>query len=607
MHYFRKLSRQALMITCFTSIFGLNLMAHDHAGLFSSHTTSDLITFHPNQEFERVVLTLSGPDGLVFSQEFSGLNVPFLEVIDANGNLLADGPYSYELRAVPKLSSAVKDVLRASRESGDYAAVNDLRQRGEIPNEAMAFSGHFQVQNGYILDSNTPEPKGAELSMKSDGRADGETPGKPTPGDDQVIVDDPADLDDSDLNTRDQVILDDLIVDGSACIGFDCVNGESFSFDTIRLKENNLRIKFLDTSVGSFPSTDWQLTANASANGGANKFSIDDITGGRTPFTVEGNAPNNALYVDDGGRLGLGTSIPVADVHIVDGDTPTLRLQQDGSSGFAPQTWDVAGNETSFFIRDATNGSTLPFRIRPGAPSQSLVIGTDGNVGVGILTPTEELHVVGSGLITGTSGTASLTVLEDSAVVDNSRDLLVLSNNGHARFRLDNTDEGGTWSFINRGTNFLISRNGSGVEEFRVDETTGDVEIAGMLTEMSDVNRKKNFEPVDPESILERVAQLPITTWQYKNDESGARHLGPMAQDFAALFGLGKTDTGIGGLDETGVALSAIQGLYQRLLQKEAELEEKDALIEQLMERDEEISNRLLALENLISNPRANQ
>ena len=44
----------------------------------------------------------------------------------------------------------------------------------------------------------------------------------------------------------DQVILDDLIVDGSACIGFDCVNGESFGFDTLRLKENNLRIKFQD-------------------------------------------------------------------------------------------------------------------------------------------------------------------------------------------------------------------------------------------------------------------------------------------------------------------------------------------------------------------------
>ncbi len=105
----------------------------------------------------------------------------------------------------------------------------------------------------------------------------------------------------------DQVILDDLIVDGSACIGFDCVNGESFGFDTIRIKENNLRIRAQDTSsTSSFPSNDWQITFNDSSNGGANKFSIDDIDGGRTPFTIEAGAPSNSLYVDDGGRLGLG-------------------------------------------------------------------------------------------------------------------------------------------------------------------------------------------------------------------------------------------------------------------------------------------------------------
>ena len=162
----------------------------------------------------------------------------------------------------------------------------------------------------------------------------------------------------------DQVILDDLIVDGSTCVGFDCVNGESFGFDTIRVKENNLRIKFQDTSnSASFPTNDWQLTANDTSNGGANKFSIDDIDNSRTPFTIEASAPSHSLYVDDGGRLGLGTNIPVVDAHIKSGNTPTVRLEQDGSSGFTAQTWDMAGNETNFFIRDATNGSTLPFRI----------------------------------------------------------------------------------------------------------------------------------------------------------------------------------------------------------------------------------------------------
>src|ERR1700682_283443 len=77
----------------------------------------------------------------------------------------------------------------------------------------------------------------------------------------------------------DFVIADDLIVQGSACVGLDCVNNESFGFDTLRLKENNTRIKFEDTSTSTgFPTHDWQLTANDSASGGAEKFSIADIT-----------------------------------------------------------------------------------------------------------------------------------------------------------------------------------------------------------------------------------------------------------------------------------------------------------------------------------------
>ncbi|WP_220746817.1 hypothetical protein, partial [Shewanella colwelliana] len=173
-------------------------------------------------------------------------------------------------------------------------------------------------------------------------------------------------------------------------------------------KENNLRIKFQDTSnSASFPSNDWQITANDSSNGGANKLSIDDIDGGRTPFTLEAGAPSHSLYVDDGGRIGLGTNAPVVNVHVKEGNTPTLRLEQDGSSGFTPQTWDVAGNEAGFFVRDATSGSTLPFRIRAGAPSSAIDIAANGNVGIGSSSPTSSLHV----LNTDTSAPTNPTVL----------------------------------------------------------------------------------------------------------------------------------------------------------------------------------------------------
>ncbi|HDS15906.1 MAG TPA: hypothetical protein ENN66_04710 [Proteobacteria bacterium] len=68
----------------------------------------------------------------------------------------------------------------------------------------------------------------------------------------------------------------------------------------------------------------------------------------------------------------MGTSILYVELHIVDGDSPTVRLDQNGSNGWAPQKWDLCGNETNFFIRDVTNGSALCFRIQPSTPSNTL-------------------------------------------------------------------------------------------------------------------------------------------------------------------------------------------------------------------------------------------
>ncbi len=74
----------------------------------------------------------------------------------------------------------------------------------------------------------------------------------------------------------DQMIPDDLITgasDGtSACVGMDCVNGESFNYDTLRLKENNLRIRFHDTSIGDVLGESWNIEANSSQNGGLDHF-----------------------------------------------------------------------------------------------------------------------------------------------------------------------------------------------------------------------------------------------------------------------------------------------------------------------------------------------
>src|SRR5262249_3625973 len=140
----------------------------------------------------------------------------------------------------------------------------------------------------------------------------------------------------------DFVISDDLIVQGSACVGLDCVNNESFGFDTIRMKENNTRIKYDDTSTSpGFPANDWQLTANdvqatgkGSAGGGLSKWSVDGVTGTKTPFTIEAGTPTNAIYADSSGRIGFRTATPVLDLHVNTSDTPAIRQEQNASGGF---------------------------------------------------------------------------------------------------------------------------------------------------------------------------------------------------------------------------------------------------------------------------------
>ncbi|VUD61853.1 hypothetical protein TDB9533_02909 [Thalassocella blandensis] len=186
----------------------------------------------------------------------------------------------------------------------------------------------------------------------------------------------------------DQVINDDLITSGSLCVGVDCTNGELFSFDTIRLKENNLRLKFMDTSASSaFPSNDWQITINDSSNGGNSYFAVEDVTAGTMPFYVGAGASSHSLYINGNGNIGIGTATPQVDLNLNSGNTPTIRLEQDITGGFSAQSWDVGANEANFFVRDFTNGATLPFRIAPGASDASLFIASDGDIGFKTTSP----------------------------------------------------------------------------------------------------------------------------------------------------------------------------------------------------------------------------
>jgi hypothetical protein len=323
------------------------------ARLANIETSPSMITFQPLIPYMLVRVTVTGPEGFVAVKTFNAGDNPRVSLPGV------DGFYKYELRFAPVLDDKAKAELAAARRDGTEPTSADPTFA-----EATTQSGAFTVADGNVVPE-ALEPSAKVVLTNGDG-----------------------------------------VVRNSLCVGFDCPDAPAFGDSTILMMENNTRIKFGDTSNAPFPNNDWEIEANSATSGGANYLGFNDCgtadnDGGCADdvvFAVEAGARRSALYVESDGDVGIGTSNPVLDLHIVTGNTPSIRLDQDGSSGFAPQVWDMAGNETNFFVRDVTNGSTLPFRIRPGAPSNSIFIDTDGDVGIGTGSPGFAVHLVRNGV-----------------------------------------------------------------------------------------------------------------------------------------------------------------------------------------------------------------
>ncbi|MCZ6816898.1 MAG: tail fiber domain-containing protein, partial [Planctomycetota bacterium] len=126
----------------------------------------------------------------------------------------------------------------------------------------------------------------------------------------------------------------------------------------------------------------------------------------------------------------------------------------------------------------------------------------------------------------------------------------------------------------------------------------------GQWLTISDRNVKENFRSVDSRAILERLAAMPIETWNYKTQDDSIRHIGPMAQDFSAAFGVGPDDKHIGTLDADGVALAAIQGLHQLVQEKDAALSIQQGRIEKLEARLTELELMVTKLASMTTKSR---
>ena len=368
----------------------------------------------------------------------------------------------------------------------------------------------------------------------------------------------------------DQVFQDDVIIGAgglgnSLCVGTDCEENEIFNYNTIRLKENFIRLDFDDSSSGgNYPANDWRIVINDTENNGDNYFAVEDSTGGTTPFKVAAGARDNALYVSEDGGIGIGTATPTTtnfggvSIHLKTGDSPKLRLEQDTSVGWGEQTWDVGGNETNFYIMDTTNDSNIPFKIEPGAADNNLTINKNGYVGIncsgGFSTVDAPLHV---------------------QETDASETL-----------RLQKTD-GGNWD-VAVDDGFNIKDVANETAPFRIEagapdnslhvDTSGNLTIAGDVTLNSDARLKQNVRPL--EDALTLVSKLDGKTYEWKTElgRDPGRKYGMIAQEVEAVLPelVSEGKDGLKSVNYTGVVpvlVSAMKELHARNQAQQREIE----------------------------------
>jgi hypothetical protein len=152
-------------------------------------------------------------------------------------------------------------------------------------------------------------------------------------------------------------------------------------------------------------------------------------------------------------------------------------------------------------------------------------------------------------------------------------------------------NNGGQTSRITAGYGFCQMAVGgiaTGPNAVRVLANSSGVTVYGTFNNSSDRNAKQDFASVSPSDILDKVAQLPVSEWSYKED-AGTRHIGPMGQDFYSTFNIGTDEKHIAPIDEGGVALAAIKGLNQKVEEQKAELKKRDEDIAQLRQNVAEL------------------
>lgn len=152
--------------------------------------------------------------------------------------------------------------------------------------------------------------------------------------------------------------------------------------------------------------------------------------------------------------------------------------------------------------------------------------------------------------------------------------------------------------------NQVVMRGCGGVKIFTNQGLTSGMELAAGgsgWSAVSDRNRKENFLFIDGEEVLARLRSVPVSSWNYLSQDASIRHMGPMAQDFYAAFGLGESDLLINSVDIDGVNMAGVKALDERTLRMSERIDALEQANGSLREENAELRARLDRLEAVLS------
>ncbi|HPY29195.1 MAG TPA: tail fiber domain-containing protein [Verrucomicrobiota bacterium] len=318
------------------------------------------------------------------------------------------------------------------------------------------------------------------------------------------------------------------------------------------------------------------VTANYGTVGGGG-----DNTASGTVSTVAGGWDNTAS--------GLTSTVAGGGANRAHGADSTVGGGYGNIASGASSTVGGGNNNTASYFHSTVGGGY-----------GNIASGETSTVGGGVENLAGGIRAtVGGGSYNTASGYGS-TVAGGSGNTASADYSFAIGNIAKAQHRRSFVWSDGSDSTTSTKANQFVARASGGYMLFSSSGNTG-VSLAsgsGSWASMSDRNAKDGFEAVDTQEVLAQVAALPLTSWSYKT-EAGVRHMGPMAQDFYAAFGLGADDKHIATVDADGVALAAIQGLNQKLEAKSQAAAER---IYQLETENTELKQRLERLEYLLIN-----